>query len=561
MKEKVFVIGIDGGTFEVIQLLIKEGKLPNISRIIDNGVSGELISTTPPVTAPAWVSFMTGKNPGKHGIFNFLGESHKNYKGRLLTSVDIKTTTLWSILSIAGKKMVLVNIPNIYPPFPVNGVMISGMGTPSKESTFTYPTDIYEKLVSNIGDYVVDYWDNKHFNKDKRNAEFYEEIIKKMDYMTDKRRDAIFYLIREFEWDIFMVVFVLIDRLQHFFWRFIDKTHPEYDEILSKRFGNAISKGYQKIDKIIGEILDEVGEDTTVIVLSDHGFGPLHKFFYINKWLIEKGLLKIKKTIPWRLRISYPNIGKVLSRLKLHKFIHLLPEGICKFSIPRLKIVPKDWPELVDWKKTKAYAFDEIGININMAGREPNGTVQPEEYHKLIEYISDELLKLEDTETGKRIVEKIQKKEDVFTGPFMKEANDLIVLLDHLIYQSHITFKDYFTNKSLFSKPTTGWNGTHRFEGILMMMGHDIKKGYKMKKHEIVDICPTILYLTGLPILSDMDGRVIEDAIQPQKLSSTYITMVEDVNGIVNTKTTHRDSVAKEEENLIQEHLKGLGYL
>ena len=128
---KVICIGLDGATFDLIRPWLSKGKLPNIGRIIKDGVWGELESVIPPVSAPAWTSFMTGKNPGKHGIFGFKKEKQGTYEELFVNRKLIKSETLWKCLSDVGKKVIVINVPLTYPPEEINGYLMSGMDTPS----------------------------------------------------------------------------------------------------------------------------------------------------------------------------------------------------------------------------------------------------------------------------------------------------------------------------------------------------------------------------------------------------------------------------------------------
>ena len=553
-KGRVLVIGIDGGTFDIINPMVQRGELPILASLMEKGVRGELESTIPPVTAPAWVSFMTGKNPGKHGIFHFIGDIHKSYTGRILSAIDIKAKTIWSLLSDIGKHLILVNIPITYPPTNINGIMITGIGTPSEERSFTYPHALYHELVQKIGDYVVDYWDEKVFNFPNPPPDLLDDLIKNLNYMTTKRTDAVLYLMKEYKWDVCMVVYVITDRLQHLFWRFMDNSHPEHDPKLSKLYKESIFEGYRKVDKAIGRILREIEDDVTVIVMSDHGFGPLHKNFFVNKWLMQKGLLKLKWALPLKFQITKSFVYKILTKLKLGFLKGIFPEKILQLNIPRLRIIRKSWDELINWSKTKVYASDPLGVNINLKGREPEGIVNPgEELEELLSELEKELYKIKDPQTGEKVVDEVFRKEKVYSGPYVVEATDLLFAMKGLTY---LPYPGNLNSRSLFGRPVNNWSGTHRFNGIFVMKGPKVKPSSSLKKPRIIDIAPTVLYLLNQPIPNEMDGRVLEETFSSNILKDYPITYIEE-----DKEKEREDSLITHEEEQVRKHLKDLGYL
>ncbi|MEE8402962.1 MAG: alkaline phosphatase family protein [Candidatus Hydrothermarchaeaceae archaeon] len=275
---RVLVIGLDGATFDVMGPLVKEGKLPVIAGLMGKGTSGHLKSTIPFVTAPAWASFMTGKSPGKHGVFGFLDRKKNSYERVLVDGSAIRAKTLWEILSDYGKKSIVVNVPMTYPPRKINGVLISGMGAPAS-GEFCYPASARREL----GDYRVDM--DIPYRPGRE-----EEFLRDLDDLTEKRKIAVLDLLKR-DWDFFMCVFVGLDRVQHHFWKFTDPENPAYDEDMAHRFGSTISDYYQKMDGIIGEMIESAG-DATVALMSDHGFGQVHKVFNASNFLAGLGLLK-----------------------------------------------------------------------------------------------------------------------------------------------------------------------------------------------------------------------------------------------------------------------------
>lgn len=546
---KVVVIGIDGGTFDIIRPMVKKGELPVISSLMEKGVWGELESTIPPDTAPAWVSMMTGVNPGKHGVFFFLDNLHNNYgHAKTLNSADIKSPPLWSVLSKHNKKVNFVNVPFTYPPMEVNGVVISGMIIPHSAEVLSYPQHIYPDLDKRLDGYEIDDWSPSVLGVEKKDIKSrYGEVVKGIRRIAEKRKKAFLNLMDEYDWDFSMTVFTSTDRYQHLFWDFMDKEGEKAGSKERSVYGQAIYDGYRQIDKAIDEILKKAGPDATVILTSDHGFGPLKKHFYVNKWLEEIGLLKLKEGIsPQKIALKKLTLQRILRKLFPGAAV---PGWTKKLFLPRLKRMMREREELIDWGQTKAYG-NQSGINLNLSGREPQGIVEPgEKADEVLAYIEEKFSLLED-EKGNRIGDWIKRKEEIFHGPYADEAVDLYFSVNKRSYlqNSRIDMEEIYGDSDLGS-------GMHRMNGIFLMSGPFCRKNLQVKS-TMVDIAPTVLYLMGLPILENMDGRVIEEAIDPDYLKKNPVRISKFEGG-----GRGGASFTDEDEEKIQESLKGLGYL
>jgi predicted AlkP superfamily phosphohydrolase/phosphomutase len=549
-NNKVILIGIDGGTFDVILPMIERGELPNLASMMNKGAWGELESTVPPDTGPAWVSMMTGVNPGKHGIFFFLGNSHDNYSytdRRTLSSTDIRFPGLGSILSKNNKKVLFLNVPFTFPPTEVNGIVISGMFIPNRAQVISYPSNIYPDIVKKLGKYEINDWSREAFgiNDLKKIHLHYNEIVEIISRITEDRKKATLMLLEEDDWDFSMVVFTSIDRLQHYFWEFMHPSDGVGNNSFSSQYSDVIYDGYRQVDNAIGEILEKAGRDTTVIIASDHGFGPLKKDFFVNKWLEELGLFKLRNGISSkRIKLTLPSLYRILKKIKPDI---ALPNWIEKIQVPIPRFVGRDRHEKIDWRKTKAYV-NEGGININIQGREPYGSVPSgKEVEDLLTFIQEKFHQLNG---GSKVTDWIRRKEDIYSGPFVGEASDLYFSVKNRSYMqnSNIDVNSKFGNSSIV-------NGAHRMNGIFIMNGPLCRKSDSVSP-KIIDIAPTILYLLGLPVLEEMDGSVLEDVID------TSYTKFHPIKFMKSFKCDEKGSFysAEEEEN-IKDSLKGLGYL
>ena len=502
---RVLVIGLDGGTFDIIKPLVASGKLPTIGKLMRNGVYADLISTIPPVTSLAWPSFMTGKNPGKHGVFDFTGRGG-GYNKIIKSARDIKAKTLWRMLSDAGKTCIVVNVPVTYPPEKIRGCIVSGMLTPPG-ACYADPPEVYEELKKMEYVPVASRIIRKYLSSQK--------ILKSLIDIASKRAKATLYLMDKFnKWDFCMVVFGETDIIQHNFWQ----------------YKKVIFRLYQHIDTLIECLLNKAGKNVNVILMSDHGFGPIKKSFHVNYFLHRLGFLKFtegnsfgeyltirdyrrpKRTIFWKTMLKFgitkERIYSLAKKANMLPFLQKISRKI-NIQIPKTK-------KAIDWKRTKAFSDSSIGpvhaIRINLEGRESEGIVKKEEYHMIRELIIKELLKVRDPENGRKIVQDVFRREDIYHGPYVSEAPDIIFLTNNLEYIA----TDRIYGNSLVSEPVRKGRGTHRMNGIFIAYGPDIKDtGENIGRARIIDLAPTILHMFHLEIPEDIDGKVLTNIFKP----------------------------------------------
>ena len=487
---KVFVMGIDGGSFDLIRKW--KNDLPNFSKLIDQGTSGYLHTIVPMLTPPAWTSFFTGKNPGKHNIFDFF--KIKNYNKELVSSYDRKTSTICDVLSMNNKRSIILGMPANYPPQPFNGIMVCAGDTPSLESDFTYPKEFKNKIFELNPDYKI--------GPDLTYLEYkkYDEFLIDLYKVTDYHKNLILYLMKNEEWDLFMGIFEDVDRLQHYFWRFMDPDHPEYEK--GNKFENAIHDYYIKLDNILGEIKEKL-DDAVIFIVSDHGFGPLYKQIFVNNLLMNKNLLKLKEGKE-KNNVDIKNfLIKLTYKLKIKHLISRLPE---KTRINLRKIIPSKNPDFldIDWNNTKAYFNSYSGqyLMINLKGRDENGIVEEKEYTKLLNLIKKELFELNDN--GKKVIKKVYFGNELFKGDNLKVAPDLFV-----ITEDGYILQEGFNSKLIdfFDKSKNYRSGEHRDNGILIIGGSNVKN--KSIDASLLDVFPTILFVLNVEIPEDIDGKLI----------------------------------------------------
>lgn len=550
MTHRTWIIGLDGATFDLITPWVEGGHLPAFGRLLDEGSWGEARSTIPPITGPAWTTFITGTNPGRHGIYDWVKRREDSYDFPPVTGDHRLQASLWQIASQAGKKVLALNIPMTYPPEDVNGLVLAGL--PATRLT-TSPPELADEIISLIPDYVV-YPDPGQAYSDQGIDAFLKRVSKANAGLKTLWQE----LIQREEWDIAMMVFNSTDVIQHAMWRFMDPTHPRHKQEEAEKYGNEILAVYQEMDRFLAEIMDSMDEDTTLMVMSDHGFGPFNKFFHVNSWLMEEGLLVLKKTPFALLKSALFKLG--FSPMPIYEKMMQFGMGRFKREVVRgkgqgfLRKLFVSFDE-VDWNKTKAYSYGNIGqIRINLKGREPEGIIEPgEDYDALMADIISRLEKIKDPETGELIIEHIYPREDIYSGDAFEAAPDILFLPLRLEY---FGFGEYeFGDHRILAQVKHGISGTHRMNGICIVWGDKISKG-KLQDVSLKDFAPTILHLSGLPIPAHMDGRPMieilrEDAGFPAPENGPPWE----------GREFQEDDLSEDDEEKIRQRLRDLGYV
>ncbi len=545
MKNKVFIIGIDGGTWNVLKPLMEEGKLPHLTKLVENGVSGNLISTIPPETASAWTTFQTGVNPGKHGIYSFLNYLKGEYNPSVINSRMIPLETIWQILSRHGRKVLAVNVPITYPPYKINGLMVTGMLTPSVKSNFTYPPELAEEILKVEKDYTI-VTTQQVFNRMT-----FDRFIETLISTEEKRTKVVLYLLNKYEWDLAMIHFHSSDPLQHAVYWYLDKKSQFFNEEKYQIAQNF----YRSLDNNIGKLLEILNEDTLKIIISDHGFCSVYKTININNFLIRNGFMTLKKKGLFNKRVLF--ILKILREID-RKFIKARLSYGKRFSLRKKLRLDK----FIDWSKTKAmvingwlYGF----IYINCIGREKQGIVnQGEEYEDVRNSIIEKLASLKNPLTGEKVIKKICKREEIYKGEFLNKAPDLIA-----IPEKGYEFSRSFTRKTedLFTenKIKRDHTGSHEREGIFIFEGNMIDKNKDFKTANIEDILPTILFFFDLKIPCYMDGRVLTEIFSKSFLKNKPL-LFEEFEG-AKYPFKDKEGYTEEEKKEIEKRLKELGYI
>ncbi len=551
IKRKVAVFGLDGVTFDLLQPWLDEGRLPNLARLLGEGAQGRLRSTIPPVSASAWASFATGTNPGQHGLVDFTYPSANSYDIQVSNGRRRAVPALWEIVGASGRETGVISMPMTYPPQPLNGFMLCSFLTPSAESEYTYPPALREEIAKMVGPFPL-HMSEKGRGKDPT------VFVKAVKQMEIDRAKVVCYLLENRPWDLFLYVFETTDNLQHEVWHLLDDTHPMHDAEMAARVMPDILDYYETVDRLLGEMLALIPEDVLVVALSDHGFGPFHKFFHINNWLTERGWLKFKRTpvslmkrLAFRLGITPINALKWITRLRLGGLRKNVKRGRGGQTLRRLFLSFND----VDWSRTKAFSVGNFGqVYVNMVGQRPLGTVTADDYDELCDEIASVARQLRDPADGSQVVPTVYKREEVFHGVSAEQMPDLVLHTDRAKYVS-FGHADFGSNKII--EPSTGQTGHHHMVGIVGLNGPGVRSGVTLPERSLLDLAPTILHYMGLPVPRYMDGRVISEAFSDAFNEANPVQMVDvDLTG-----GGMEAGVSDEEETLVMEKLRDLGYV
>jgi len=538
MAGKVLVIGLDGADWRILQPYFDQGLMPNLVDLMATGVSGDLRSTVPTNSSVAWNTFMTGRNPGKHGVFDFTQRA-PNDPTRMVgvNSRSRRSETFFDTLAKYDRQVGAVNVPITYPPFPVNGFMISGMIV-QEGRPYTFPERLATELDECVGGFPVNRirW---RFMLGQL-----EELLDEAVIVTQQRARVLEYLIDRKEWDVLVHVFVTPDRLQHPLMHLIDPGHPCHDPALAQRLGPKLRAAFQTLDAVLGRARAQIGDTGTLIVISDHGFRSVHKAIHVREILARNGLLKATQN------------GHMSVRQTARNLLRWLPQPVKQALVGKLPVSqrrlgsPEEMANLA-WRETQAYVttLTSQAVYINLVGREPHGTVAAgAAYERLLDDIQELLLAQRDPATGQPIIEAVLRANEVYHGPEAAQGPDLLLL----------PAEGYaFAKGAKGHLQTYQWfMGDHALDGIFVAAGPGLKRGATIDNAALIDLAPTVLYLAGVSIPSDMDGHVL-NLFADQRLTMTPPIY----DQAASTYQSHGYNYTPEEEQDVAEQLRGLGYL
>ena len=437
---RVVFIGLDGTPFTFMQRLIAEGRAPHAAHLAEQGSLLRMDSMWPWVSSVAWSTMMTGVNPGKHNIFGFIDRDPATYKQFIPTARQMRARTLWEVLSEAGKRVIVVNVPVTYPPRPVNGILVGGFLSPSLEKA-VYPPS-YLPTLQSLG-YIVDA-DPWKMRKSRDLA------LQEVNRALDARIRALFHLLEKEEWDYLHVHIMETDRLHHFLWQPMEEGDSTY--------APAFYDFYRRIDDMLGRLAAKLDERTTLMWMADHGFCSIKKEVYVNRWLMDRGWLKLRNIPPDRKK-------------GLHE---IDPASV-------------------------AYSLDPGRVFLRVQGREKDGVVAPgAEYEALRDEIAAAALDLRDPDDGSPIFQAAFKREELYHGPYFEQAADLILAPYDGYDPKGPLYKDTLTYKG------DELVGMHTYDDAMLYIGG---RSIAPRRFSVLNVMPTILELMDVPPPPGLDGE------------------------------------------------------
>ena len=456
---RVLVIGLDCATPQLVFDQWRD-ELPNLKRLMEHGLHGELESTIPPITVPAWMSMMTSKNPGRLGLYGFRNRTGYTYEELgIANSTLVKEDTVWDILSRAGKQVVLVGVPQTYPPKPINGHMVTCFLTPNAQSRYTYPDSLKEEIRELVGEYIFDV---ENFRTEDKGA-----ILRQIYEMTEKRFRVVRHLLKTKPWDFFMVVEMGTDRIHHGFWKYSDPEHRKYPPESPFRF--AIRDYYRYVDGQVGELLSALDDDTVVLVVSDHGAKRMDGGICLNEWLIREGYLTLVRA----------------------------PDEV--MSLGKVEV---DWGRTIAWGSGGYYGR----VFLNVKGREPNGVIDPSEYERVRSELAQRLQAIPDDQ-GRPLDTRVYRPEDVY--PECRGIPpDLIVYFGDLYWRAVGSVGVNAVH--VFDNDTGPDDANHAQHGIFILFDPRRLEARRLKGLHLRDVAPTILEYLGVPVPEDMEGTSVK---------------------------------------------------
>jgi predicted AlkP superfamily phosphohydrolase/phosphomutase len=559
---RLWVIGLDGATFDLIEPWVERGHLPAFAHLLAHGAHGPLYSPVPQ-SPPAWASFMSGKNPGKHGIYDFRQPIAGRYEIMLVNGAARRAESLWQMLSRSGRRVGVVNVPMTFPPEPVNGFLIAGFDTPFGNTAYAHPPGLHSELLARFGGYT-----------------FFPEIVgvplrqvvENFHRTIDLRERVIDFLLAADDLDFLIMVFNSTDSVQHLCLQSLEES-PKCAAQLG-----GLRSIYEHLDRLLGRLMRRLPADTALLVVSDHGAGPLRCYVNLDHWLAARGWLRYADDDPalaprrqraeWLAAVARRTKrflpGRLVKRLRQNRWFEsqlrsMTAVGTDVAAVSRL-----------DWGRTRACTWGTQGIYLNVRGREPEGTVEPGAgYEAACAALTVMLHQLVDPETGEPIVERVWKKQDLFPGPYNDVAPDLYIHWRGDAYKSWVDPEQPRDELFRRARPL-GWDdivpretsavsvGCHRRQGIFILFGDAFARpGRLAEPAGIVDVVPTVLALMGEAVPADLDGHVLASALNPAHLGRFPIRFRSPEGEMIPEARAYSDAEAES----LERRLKELGYL
>ena len=493
---------------------------------MEQGFSAPLRSTWPPMTDSAWTSAFTGVNPGRHGIFGSWYRAPGAYACRYFSARDRSAPALWELADAV--RFLVWNVPMTYPPAPVDGVMVAGYGAPPG-SRFCEPSSIQEELAAR--------WDlDDLLDRAPRSSldAFLDELVRGL----RAQAEALVWLGERDDADCVVAVWPQVDRAQHFLWGSSSGGPAE-----------AIGRVYDAIDDATRTVV-EAWPNADVVVVSDHGAGPLHGDVDLGAWLVGRGhaVSRPERSRPlldlvWALPPQVRRAGRRLApRLARRAFGSTLTGQLGAF----------------DWARTRAFLGFQGDLWVNLRGREPLGCVDEDDADALLAELDSELAELRDPRTGERVIAATHRRDEVYSGPHSGLAPDVMVdawSAGYRVAPRRAAYGAVVVPPAPLAGVPAAWSSDHRPVGVFVAAGPRIARG-RAEELSLVDVCPTVLGLLERAVPGDLDGRPVVEAIEPRWLERHPVA----TGDTTRARPTSGDYSA-DEADAVAAHLRDLGYI
>lgn len=521
---RTIVLGLDGANWPLLERWLQAGDLPNLAGLRKQAAWGPLTSQLPPVTSPNWRCYATGRNPAKLGVFWWEIVDRERRTIRHPTARDFHTRPLWDDLADDGRRVAVLNFPSGYPPAPIPSGRFTAGGPGAKDTGFAYPSE-WEIELRERYNYRV------HPVDVLRSAQQVEKQLDEILTIMQSRFEVAFDLLAE-DIDFLHITLFYINVLQHFCYR-----------------GEPTYAGWRLIDRNLGRlrrIADEQGYN--LLLMSDHGCGPVDTVFYVNTWLEQEGYLHVASSAAasclgrWGLSrdrliglARRSGLAPLLRRLIPKRFQRALPGAGGTFDKAAKA-------ERIDWEHSVAVASGQGPIYLLLPPNDPD-------YESVRDEIAEKLAALRNPVTGEPVTAQVLRREEVYEGPFFDRAPDLIFEQGSGVHTSGgVGYPEVF-------RTPEKWAADNVLEGLFLAWGPDFAPQSRMEGTRIIDLAPIILHVMGMPIPHDVDGRVLGDVLAPESEAARREVTFR------SSEAQGDDSYTEEDEAEIAARLSALGYL
>lgn len=552
-------VGIDAADPDYLERRFAEGALPHLASFRQNGAWGRMRSTFPVLSSAAWSSISTGLPPEKHGIYEFFRRIPGTWQDEPVHGGMKKGEDLWQIASRYDRRCVAINMPITYPPRKVsNCIIVSGMDTPGESVKFVSPEEEKSPLLEAVPDYRIEL----------TAAQFktIEDFLTATSKAMEARKKAALYLFDRWRPDLALVIFTALDRVLHALWKYVDPGHPAFHHPDAAKWRDRVDRLYDEVDHHLGELMQWAGEDAITLVCSDHGGAAVHGTFYLNRWLIQNGYLKVRGS---------GSAGMLRAAGRIQKTIKVLVPRQVKNMFNR--IFPNLYPSVetklglarVDPSGTRVYGWRKTDVlRLNLAGREPGGKVVPgEDFKTLLNEVKEKLEAVIDPRNGRQPISKVWTRHEIYRlAGELDDCPDLMIEWGDLLYDTD-TSLDHPTGPLFVSEERPGkpWreeiNGNHALHGIFGMMGTGIQQGSDLGTVDILSIAPAAVKAMKLPPQEAMPGPVPENLFKNVEEDPGSD---KDTTAAASTESSGEDAdsvYSDEERALIEKRLRDLGYM